>query len=181
MRRSMVIALSGLLAIGVAGSAQAATLEFTGTLGINFGGYSATPGTLDFLTVPGAGSAQVTDDGALHLLSLHLAGATFGPSTVSYYVGYSLDTVRFMLAENLSGSFSGISGGPPGGGTMGLSGLVKLCFFSPPCIANIPLPLTPTVGGTGFGIGGTRTAPGGGNTGSATRFSMPPGPSASRR
>ncbi len=45
---------------------------------------------------------------------------------------------------------------------MGLSGLAKicLCLTHLACNLYIPLPLTPTASGAGFGIGGTRTATG---------------------
>jgi len=161
----MAGALVACLAIGVAGSAGAATLPFTGTLGINFFGWRDVAGKAVYLTVPAAGSAQVTDDGNLHLLSFTLPGGTFGPSTVTHYVLETavtgISSLRFTLSQNLSGSFSGISGGPPGGGPMGLSGTAKMCMtFGPNCTANISVPLTPTGGGAGFGIGGTRTVPG---------------------
>ena len=75
MRRRMLIALVGLLAVGVAGSASAATLDFTGTLSLRL-----SPGVPAFV-VPGAGAAQVTDDGSFHLLSVLLPAGAFGPST----------------------------------------------------------------------------------------------------
>ena len=160
----MLIALAGLLAIVVAGSARAATLDFTGTLGINKFGWHDLTGKPVYLTVPGAGSAQVTDDGNLHLLSLTLPGGAFGPATVTRYVlptaVTGISSLRFTLAQNLSGSFSGLSGGPPGGGPMGLSGIAKVCMFSTDCTGYFSVPLTPTAGGAGFGIGGMRTAPG---------------------
>jgi hypothetical protein len=164
MRRSILFlgagsALVTCLAIGAPGSVGAATLDFTGTLSLRIGTFPA-------LAVPGAGAAQVTDDGDLHLISLTLPGNAFGPATptisgwaLPYATG--IDSLRFTLSQNLTGSFSGISGGPPGGGPMGLSGMAKICFyFQPPCISNISFPLTPTTGGGGFGIGGTRTTPG---------------------
>jgi len=44
---------------------------------------------------------------------------------------------------------------------MGLQGLAKICIlFAPDCGASVDVPLTPTSGGAGFGIGGTRTATG---------------------
>jgi hypothetical protein len=168
----MLIALLGLLSVGVGGSAGAATLDFTGTLALNIFGWSeyipSPPwvGAPVYLTVPGAGSAQLTDDGSLHLLSLTLPSGAFGPSTMTFpgsrLGGTGISSLRFTLSQNLSGSFSGISGGPPGGGAMGLSGMAKVCmtFAGPGCFANIPLPLTPTGGGAGFGIGGTATFPG---------------------
>jgi len=169
-------ALVACLVIGLTGSARAATLDFTGTLGLNIFGFrdvditSPPPytGPLVFLTVPGAGSAQVADDGSLHLLSLTLPSGAFGPATTTYILPTwvtGVTSFRFTLAQNLSGSFSGISGGSPGGGSMGLSGMAKICMFSYPftCSNFIPLPLTPTTGGAGFGIGGTRTVTGGVN------------------
>jgi len=159
-------ALVACLAIGVPGSAGAATLDFTGTLGINIFGVRDLTGSPIYLTVPGAGAAQVTDDGNLHLLSFTLPGGSFGPSTVTRDVEATfvtmVNTFRFTLAQNLSGSFSGISGGPPGGGPMGLSGTAKICMgFAGGCPGFVLLPLTPTAGGAGFGIGGTVSAPGG--------------------
>jgi hypothetical protein len=118
---------------------------------------------LPAFVVPGTGTAQVTDDGSFHLLSFLLPGGTFGPITTSIPVtaGAETDSIRLTLAGNLSGSFGGISGGPPGGGPMGLSGLAKICVaFVPDCGAFVPFPLTPTGGGAGFGIGGTRTVTG---------------------
>jgi hypothetical protein len=173
MRRSILSlglgsALVACLAIGAAGSARAATLDFTGTLAINIFGlrsYLMAPpwvGPPIYLTVPGAGSAQLTDDGSLHLLSLNLPSGAFGPSTVTStrVSGTGISALRFTLAQNLSGSFAGISGGPPGGGPMGLSGIAKVCMFSTDCTGYFSVPLTPTAGGAGFGIGGMRTAPG---------------------
>jgi hypothetical protein len=153
------------IAIGVAGTARAATLPFTGTLRINIFGYRDMALNPVYLTVAAGGSALVNASaGGVHILSLNLAGGTFGPSTAtisgSLLYATGISSLRFTLAQNLSGSFSGISGGPPGGGPMGLSGMAKVCFFAPGCISNISVPLAPTAGGAGFGIGGTRTATG---------------------
>ncbi len=153
MRRSVIVALAGLLAIGAAGSASAATLDFTGALSLQMGGYSP-------FVIPGAGTAQLTDDGSFHLLSFSLPGGTFGPAS-TIISGY--DDLRFTSVANLSGGFTGISGGPPGGGTMGLSGIAKLCLiFEPTCqFSYVPLPFAAT--GTppvGLGIGGTQQVTG---------------------
>ena len=72
-------ALVGLLAIGMTGSARAATLDFTGTLSLRLA-------TLPAFVVPGAGTAQVSDDGSAHLLSFLLPGGTFGPKSCSVSV-----------------------------------------------------------------------------------------------
>jgi hypothetical protein len=146
------------LSIVAPGSAGAATLEFTGTLRLQ-----VAPPFLPPLTIPGAGSVQVTGDGSFHLLSLLLPGGAFGPINASLPVcGAEINSVIFTDVGNLAGSFTGISGGPPGGGTMGLSGIAKICLplGTPGCAAAVPFPFAPTAGGAGFGIGGTRIVPG---------------------
>ncbi len=156
-------ALVACLAIGAAGSAGAATLPFTGTLSLQIA-----PSVSGFppLVASGAGLGQVTDDGSFHLLSFAVPGSTFGPTTVvvptTRTTGTGISSLRFTLSKNLAGSFAGISGGPPGGGPMGLSGVAKIClsFTGPGCFTNIAFLLTPTGGGAGFGIGGTRTGTG---------------------
>ena len=152
-------ALVACLAIGVPGSAGAATLDFTGTLRLQiFPSVYLGPAV-----IPLGGSAQVTDDGSFHLLSFTLPGGAFGPINMSLPItsGGTIQSVRLTGVGNLSGSFSGISGGPPGGGPMGLTGLAKICFgFAPACGSDVPLQLSSTAGGAGFGIGGTATFPG---------------------
>jgi len=150
----MLIALIGLLAIGVTGSARAATLDFTGTFELRFR-------DLPSWIVPAAGSAGVSVTGADHLTSLGLPSGAMGPVTLSipWTTNPSTRTLLLTLSRNRSGSFTGLSGGPPGGGTMGLSGLVKLCLIFAPCeYAHADIPLTPTAA-TGLGVGGTQTVP----------------------
>jgi hypothetical protein len=103
----------------------------------------------------------VAGDGSFHLISLLLTGGIFGPINASIPTTNAggINSVIFTDVGNLAGSFTGISGGPPSGGTMGVSGIAKLCLSlaTPGCIAHIPFPFAPTAGGAGFGIGGTRT------------------------
>ena len=111
-------------------------------------------------SIPGAGAAQVTDDGSFHLLSFSLPGGTFGPAS-TIISGY--DDLRFTSVANLSGAFTGISGGPPGGGTMGLSGIAKICLdLRSACqFSYVPLPLAATgTPAVGLGIGGTQRVTG---------------------
>jgi len=149
------------LTIGAPGSVGAATLDFTGTLRLQVSTWPhiSTDGAL---SVNATGSALVNGSGTgVHLSSMVLGGGTFGPITTSLpripnpTTGFH--SMRFTSIVNLGGSFAGISGGPPGGGTMGISGLAKLCLFSAAACpaAHIAFPLTPTSGGAGFGIGGT--------------------------
>jgi len=156
MHGRLIVPLVVGLAIGAAGSASAATLDFTGTLSLRMG-------RLPSLVVPGTGTAQVADDGSFHLLSFLLPGGAFGPITTSLpYTRSELNSVIFTGIGNLTGNFSGISGGPPGGGPMGVSGVAKICLSFTICqYAGVAIPFTPTGGGAGLGIGGTRTVPGG--------------------
>jgi hypothetical protein len=149
------IAIAGVLALA-AGDARASPLSFTGTL------------TLRIATLPGivgasAGIGSVNASaGGIHLTTLSLAGGTFGPVTTSIPVTSSstLNSVIFTGINNLTGTFTGISGGPPGGGPMGLSGVAKICLGFATCqYSNVSVPLTPS-GGVGFGIGGVQTVPG---------------------
>ena len=141
--RLWTLVLGGFLAVGVGGTASAATLDFTGTLSFHFG-------PLPALVVPGAGSATVNGSGGgVHVNSLALGGGTFGPVSASLSVttGTAIDSLRFTSLENASGSFSFPSGGP-----MGLSGLVKVCLvFGPDCGTSVDVPLA-----GGFGVGGTQ-------------------------
>jgi hypothetical protein len=162
MRKLLGIGLGAFLAVTAAGSAGAATLAFTGTLQILIANMRDVGGNPAYLTVTGGGTATVNGSfGGIHLSSLTLAGGSFGPSTVTF-PGSSLTTVtgisslRLTLSQNLRGSFSGLSGLPPSGGPMGLAGIAKICFIfgGPGCSSNLSIPLG---GGSGFGIGGTRT------------------------
>jgi hypothetical protein len=161
-------ALVACLSLGPTSATRAATLDFTGTLSILLGsGKDYQGGVPNFMSVSGGGAAVVNaSGGGSHLNSLTLPGGSFGPSTVTvpgFYLpfGTGFTTFQLTLSQNLTGNFAGLSGGPPGGGTMGLSGIAKICMAIGPCqYSHIPLPLTPTSGGAGFGIGGTRTAAG---------------------
>ncbi len=136
------LVLGGFLAVGVGGTAGAATLDFTGTLSFGLGPIPA-------LIIPGSGSATVNGTaGGLHVSSLALAGGTFGPVSASLPVtAGSVRSVWFTSLANASGSFTFPSGGP-----MALSGLAKLCVFAG-CFPSVDVPLT-------GGIGGTQVVPG---------------------
>jgi hypothetical protein len=156
---AMGCTLAGCLAIGVTGSAGAATLAFTGTLELAIANKKDTA-----IELQGAGLATVSITGANHLASLALPAGVFGPLTTSLpgtSWGGSTNSIIFTGVGNLAGSFSGISGGPPGGGTMGLSGLAKICLIFASCqYSSVTIPLTPTTGVGGFGVGGLQVFPG---------------------
>ncbi|MEE8385976.1 MAG: hypothetical protein V3S01_08665, partial [Dehalococcoidia bacterium] len=156
----------GFLQLGAAGSARAATLSYTGTLSVNVIPQQYYLGPLTaHATASGSGTAVVNGSAtAIHLSSFALAGGTFGPITTSLFpitASPTIASIRFTSIENQAASFTAISGGPPGGGPMGLAGLAKICLVFGPCnLAGATVPLSPTAGGAGFGIGGTDSAPG---------------------
>ena len=144
-------ALVSCLAIGVMGSANAATVNYTGSLSFGLGG----------LVSGATGIGTGVYAGPDHILTIGFTAGQFGPVNFSLPVTSSstIQSVRFSNVANLAGVWTGISGGPPGGGPMGLQGTAKVCLFSGACVASVSVPLTP-VGGVGAGIGGTQTVPG---------------------
>jgi hypothetical protein len=151
MRNLLVVSSAAFLALAMAGSAGAATLGYTGTLILGLGTLSGT----------GAGSGTI---GAVsvsyHLSTLTFVGGEVGPITTSIPVtgNATVNSVRLTGIQILSGTITGISGGPPlGARTMGLQGMAKICLALTSCdFAFFPFPLSPTTGGAGMGIGGTQ-------------------------
>ena len=151
MRNLLGIALAGLLALGVAGSAGAATFEYFGTLTFRVS-------DLPSVSVTGSGIYV----GPTHISTIAFGAGQFGPITTSLPVTSdpTIQSVRISGLQNLSGTITGISGGPPAPNPMGLSGMVKVCLvLQTACLANLSFPLTPTAS-TGMGIGGTQTRTG---------------------
>jgi hypothetical protein len=153
MRKSLGIALGTLLAAGLAGTASAATLSYTGTLSHRWATLPKTSG------VAAGTIAAVAVSG--HLSTLTFLGGELGPITISVPItaSASANSVRITGLANLAGTLTGISGGAPlGSPQMGLSGMAKICLGIGPCdVAFVGVPLTPT--GTplaGMGIGGTQ-------------------------
>jgi hypothetical protein len=152
MRKLLGIALGALLAVSVAGISSAATLSYSGslifglaTLPTGFGG--------------GAGTIVVNGSvGGAHLNTLTFVGGEVGPLTTSLPVTASatVNSVRLTGVAIAAGTMTGISGGAPlANGAVGLVGLAKICLALGKCAgANVPVPLTVTIGGAGFGIGG---------------------------
>jgi hypothetical protein len=161
MRKLTTLILTIAVALGLAGmagSARAAIAGFWGTLEMQLGAFP--PASFVFGSV-----TQLSDDGNFHLLSfpVYSSAVTYTYTTVpGTTVTPAVASVRYTLYRNLAGTMTGISGSAPGGGTMGLSGVVKMCFiFQPDCAAVVTIPLSPTSGhSVGFGIGGTLFIPG---------------------
>ena len=151
VRNLLGIALAGLLALGMAGSAGAASLSYSGSL--SFG----------LATLPGAsGPGSGTYVGPTHITSISFGAGQFGPVQVSLPVTSSgtIQSVRISGLANLSGTFTGLSAGPPAGGQLGMSGQAKICLvFATACGSAVVVPLSPTAS-TGMGVGGTQSVPG---------------------
>ena len=182
--RTLVLAMGIVLG---AGAASAATLPFNGTLEVDFFG-------LQPVSLTGSGVATVNGSGGgLHLSSLAIgAGAFMGAASTPVFNAAPLSgallaggTVTNMFTiggmipitltyptgsfSNAAGSFSGLSGGPPGGGVMPLNGFLFICLFAggggggalgcgatvPSPAANIVIPLNVA----GFGGTTARSGP----------------------
>jgi hypothetical protein len=151
MRVKLLAALATLL---LAGSVQAATFSYTGTLAF---GLATLPGA------SGTGTGILTGSPGDHISTIAFSAGQFGPVQVSLPVtnNSTIQSVRISGLVNLTGTMTGLSGGPPAPNTMGLSGMAKICLIFANCpYAQVPVPLTPTAA-TGMGIGGTQTAKGG--------------------
>jgi len=148
----MLVALAVLL---LAGSVHAATLSYYGTLSFGLStlpGASVTTGPFPSGLTAGA-----------HISSIGFTAAQFGPINVSLPVTSSgtIQSVRLSALANLSGTMGpGLSGGPPGGGSMGMSGVAKIALFGPGSGSFVTVPLAPTISGAGLGLGGTQLVPG---------------------
>jgi hypothetical protein len=141
MRKSFGVFAAGLLALGVAGQAQAAALNFTGSLGIQLA-------TLAPVVITGTGVATVNGSGGgPHVNTLSVANSPF------QITGFVLPVTDPMAApikgvqvtaHNATGVFAGgsVMGGL--GGKMPVKGTAKICLFSPcsAAAANVSVPLT---------------------------------------
>jgi hypothetical protein len=122
-----------------AGSAQAGTLPYTGTLTIDLGSPIMISGS-------GIAIADGSGDGS-HVHSLALAASAFA---ISGFVLPITDPASFPIAgmkftaHNGAGNFA--DGGGTLGGVMPVNGIAKVCLFAP-CVgaptANLTVPLTP--------------------------------------
>ncbi len=135
-----------------AGSAPASTLGWNGTFSLEFG-------TIPPIVAKGGGVATVNGSStASHLQTLRLDGGITNATTIPLTDPEATTLVSLRATASLgTGTFSGISGGPPlAGNTLPVPGLVKICLVVPGCSIHLPVPLT--VGGIqGVGIGGRIT------------------------
>ncbi len=135
-----------------AGSASASQLPWNGTFSLEFG-------TVPPIVGQGGGVATLNGSSTVgHLQTLRLAGGITKATTIPLTDPEATSLVSLRATASLgTGTFSGISGGPPLlGNVLPVKGLVKICLLLPGCTINLPIPLT--VGGSkGVGIGGLIT------------------------
>ena len=148
--RKLLVALTTLL---LAGSVHAATLPFGGGLVFQLA-------TLPGVVAPGSGLALVNGSaGVSPIASLSLAAGGLGPVTASVPVtnNGTINSVIFSAMALGTGPLIGAGVGLPAG----LTGTAKICLVFAPCAyAAVTVPLTPSSGGAGFGVGGTQAIPG---------------------
>jgi hypothetical protein len=151
MRKLFGVLAAGLLALGVAGQAQAAALPFSGVLGVQIA-------TLPPVVITGSGISTVNGSGgAGHLTSLDIPASPFAVAGVVVPV---TDPAAFPIvgvqvtAHNGPGDFGGGSAVGTLGGTMSIQGVAKVCLFAP---CNAPPPANVNVPLSNVGVGGSAT------------------------
>jgi hypothetical protein len=170
MRKLFVLTATAFLALGTAGVANAAVLNWAGTATVLLGDF--TPGEFR-----GGGVATINgSSGAVpaHLSTLRLAasrGQIQGTDTVLVTdpdsTSSSIQMIVFDGVRLMTGTWGGISGGAASTSTgnvgiLPVGGLAKMCFFSTACTQYMPMVLNqpttvngvPGTGMKGVGVGG---------------------------
>ncbi len=135
-----------------AGSAPASQLPWSGTFSLEFG-------TVPPIVAQGGGVATLNGSSTVgHLQTLRLAGGITNATTIPITDPAAAPVVSLRATASLgTGTFSGISGGPPlAGNVLPVRGTVRICLLLPGCSINLPIPLT-VLGLKGVGIGGRIT------------------------
>jgi hypothetical protein len=154
------------LVAGAVGTAQAKTLDWSGTMVLDLG-------VLPSLVAQGSGVATVNNSsGGEHLNTLRIAGGITGNTTVPVTDPEVTGTIKSVAVSGAAlgtGTISGISAASPIGGvitgqrTLGVSGFAKVCLVFTGCPNFLPLALSQNGGNTGIGIGGLLTIGGQGS------------------
>jgi hypothetical protein len=141
--------------VASAGTAGAAALNWHGTIQLDLG-------AIQTRGITGTGTATVNNSsGGTHLNTIRLNGGITDSAAGSVTDPDTSGTIPtiFVAGTLGSGTFTGISGGPPGGGVLPLPGLARVCIQTTGCAGLfIPLALTTNNGATGVGVGGLLTA-----------------------
>ncbi len=165
MRKLGMLLAVAMLAFGVSGTANAALLNYDGTLILELG-------TLPSIPAIGHGVATVNNSGALgHLDNMRLKASRMGIGNANVFVpvtdAAAAPIVGILITASLgTGTLGPISGnanssvGPLTSQILPIRGLAKVCLFSTSCGTALPLLLTQHTGATGTkgaGIGGILT------------------------
>jgi hypothetical protein len=184
MRSLLVLFSTGLLALGLAGTAGAAALNWEGTWALDMGDFGEG-------SITGGGVATVNSSaGAIpnHLDTLRLAGSRgqVKGSFTNYVTdpetaGQGIAAIIWEGAQGGTGTFAPISGGVASTGPLTQNyvptyGFVKICLLSTECTEYLGIPFTgpttvngvPGTGIKGIGLGGMLTLGGYGGI----RFSL---------
>jgi len=174
MRKLFAVLATGFLALGMAGVANAAVLNWSGTLELILGDY---PGGIlkggGVATINGSSGAVPAPLGTLRLAASRgqIQGTGIMLVTDPYTSGAN-PALRYEGVGGGTGTWGGISGGAAststGGGILPLGGTLKYCILSPACTIYVPIVLTqpttvngvPGPGTKGVGVGGVITAGG---------------------
>ncbi len=156
---SLLVAVGLLVTVGMAGQAQAAVLEYEGTLFLSIG-------TLPPLIGVDTGVATINGSAVgSHISSISFNGGLTTAATIPLTDPNNATLITLIgnvaLPTNGPGvdnGLSGISGGPPiaGDNKMALGGQFTICLLFANCVGPLPIPIT--INGTiGAGLGGTFT------------------------
>jgi hypothetical protein len=156
MRRSSVLGFGLVLALAMAGGAEAATLAWEGSArvtlvtGLNFAPIFTGTGVA---TVNGSG-------GGVNLSAIRLAGGISGTQTTLLTDPDNPDLVSLIGTASMgTGTFTSIAGGAiNGNATRPIPGMAKVCILLPGCGTYVVVPFTLNGGTVGLGVGGTITA-----------------------
>jgi hypothetical protein len=150
MRKLFGLIAGAGLAVGIAGSANAAVLSLSNaSLSLQI---AALPGIA--VAWNGTGSADVTAT-SISALTASIFSVSNLNTPVTDPSAFPITAVFIPSASNGVGSFT-FNGSGVGGGTMALNGQSNVGLFGPPPAANLVVPFTS--GGNGIGLGGAPIA-----------------------
>jgi hypothetical protein len=163
MRKTLGLLLGAVLALGVAGTAGAKSLDWHGTIEVELG-------ALETGVLVGSGVATVNDSsGSAHLSTLRLGPGITGSTAVVVTDPNSTGQIKSIriTGEPLTPpmTITGVSGAPPLGAAnqLAMPGFTRVCVFVPCAPGSVNLPLQHTTNQTnGIGIGGLVTLGGNG-------------------
>jgi len=173
VRRLFILFSTGLLALGMAGSASAAVLNWEATWTLDMGDFgegSTTGGGVATVNSSAGGIPNHLDTLRFAPSRGHVTGTWTNLITDPETAGNGIAALKFEGVQGGTGTLSPISGGAASAGgliknTMPTYGFVKVCLLSTVCTVHLGIPFTeattvngvPGTGINGIGIGGLLT------------------------